>query len=149
LPEKPTLEPRRRGPPDGRMRVLVANEPRSYREAIAFALLQAGQALEVFLVEPENLDREAARLVPQVVICSHATLVVRDLAVTYIELYPDHGPLSYICIDGEHSEVDGIDFSGLLAIVSRTGGVIAAARQSGPHRGPSLKQTQEGGTDAS
>ncbi len=55
------------------VRVLVANEPRSYREAIAGVIrVVCGPFLEVLEAEPEGLDAAVLGVRPHLVICSLA-----------------------------------------------------------------------------
>jgi CheY-like chemotaxis protein len=58
------------------VRVLVANEPRSYREAFAFAFRTLRPHVEAIVVEPEALEREALRLRPDLVVCDRVTPAV-------------------------------------------------------------------------
>ena len=44
------------------LRILLANEPRSYREAIAGAFRVLKPTAEVFVVDPTMLDAEVERL---------------------------------------------------------------------------------------
>lgn len=68
------------------VRVLVANEPRSYREAFGRAFLALRPNVETIIVEPEILDWEAVRLTPDLVICDHVTPVVAATVRSWIEL---------------------------------------------------------------
>ena len=71
-PEDPAAErttARRRGGP----RVLMANEPRAYREGIAAVIGQLRPVVEVETVEPDALDDSIERFSPDMVICSKAT----------------------------------------------------------------------------
>ncbi|MGH3090410.1 MAG: hypothetical protein ACRDSJ_24270 [Rubrobacteraceae bacterium] len=72
-----------------KMRVLLANEPRVYREVIADALKKLRPLIEVSACEPEDLDHEVSRLRPHLVICSEASSAVRDGSLVWILLYPD------------------------------------------------------------
>ncbi|HKH10023.1 MAG TPA: hypothetical protein VKA73_02655 [Rubrobacter sp.] len=116
---------RRSGPtsPEAKngLRVLVANEPRSYREAIAAVLREVRPAARIFEADPSKIDREVARRRPDLVICSRATPAVRDMVAGWVELYPEHGPLSLVYVDGRLSEVEGMDLLALLSIVDRAG----------------------------
>ena len=58
-------------------RIVVANEPRSYREAMAVACRVLRPEVEVILAEPADLDAAVARLDPQLVPCSRLTEVYR------------------------------------------------------------------------
>ena len=64
---------RRRGGP----RVLMANEPRAYREGIAAVIGQLRPTVEVETVEPNALDDSIERFLPDMVICSKATEVLK------------------------------------------------------------------------
>lgn len=66
------------------MRILLANEPRSYRDAFASALHILRPHHEVLTVEPGDLDQEARRLRPHLVMCEHATPNVRSVAGFWI-----------------------------------------------------------------
>lgn len=99
--------------------VLLANEPRSYRQAIAEVLRTLRPGLEVDETEQASLDRELRRGVPHLVICSHATPTVRANAPAWVELYTDEGPLSTVVIGKERSTVPGIDLEDILRIVDQ------------------------------
>jgi hypothetical protein len=100
-------------------RILLANEPRSYRQAMAHVLRALRPGLEVTETEQAALDRELSRSVPQLVICSRATPAVRGSAPAWVELYTDNGPLSFVAIGKERSTVQEMDLADLLRIVDR------------------------------
>jgi hypothetical protein len=58
------------------MRILVGNEPRSYREVIAATLHQLRSHLEVIIVAPEDLDGAVVQSGPQLVLCSRLSEIV-------------------------------------------------------------------------
>src|SRR5437762_2668083 len=64
--------------PQRKMRMLVANELRSYREVIGTTLQALKPNVEVLIIEPEELDREVERSTPDLVLCSHLTPAVED-----------------------------------------------------------------------
>ena len=97
------------------IRVLVANEPRSYREVIANVLGALRPQLEVIVVDPDDLDREVAELVPHLVLCSRATEVVETRAQASVTLYPDGRSHAVISIGGERELVSDVEFEHLLA----------------------------------
>ena len=102
------------------LRLLLANEPRSYREAIAQVVGAIWSSTEVAIIEPEELDDAVERLAPHLVICSRVTPAVQNHSFAWVELYTNHGPLSTVSIGGEVSTVDGMELSDLLSIVDRT-----------------------------
>lgn len=98
-------------------RILVANELRSYGEAVSVALRLLCPNADVFEVEHRYLAREVRRLRPDLVVCSRTTDAVRTHVASWVELYPDCGPLSEVCIEGECSTVEDLQLSDLLEIV--------------------------------
>ncbi len=72
--------------PRSRLRVLVANEPRAYREVLAGTLAELRPRLLVHLLEPAELDETTRRLRPDLVICSQLSAVVRAHAGAWLRL---------------------------------------------------------------
>ncbi len=110
----------------GELRILLTNEPRSYREAIAGAVRALKPNTEVFVAGPEDLDAEVKRLSPQLVFCSRATPLVERRSLVWVELYLDHGSISTVSIDGERSTVVDIELADLLVTVDRAEGLSKA-----------------------
>ena len=104
-----------------RLRVLLANEPRAYREAIAAVLREERPDASIFEADSSGINCEVAYHRPDLVICSRATSAVRGLVASWVELYSDHGPLSLVCVNGRLSEVEGMQLQALLSIVDRVG----------------------------
>ena len=100
-------------------RILVANELTSYRQTIAIVLRELHPGVEVFEVDPEILEREVARLDPNLVICSRVTAGVRERATNWVELYPECKPFSTFCIGGERRAMEDVQLSDLLAVCAR------------------------------
>lgn len=104
----------------GRMRILVANEPRSYREAIAAALLHLRPGCDVITVDPNALDGIVTRLRPEVVMCSELTLAVLSSATSWMLLYPD-GASGAVCSVGGHQQpITQVAFGEILTLIDRT-----------------------------
>jgi len=68
------------------MRILVANEPRSYREAFTRVFQTLRPHVESIAVDPNALDREALRLRPDLVVCRRVTPTVETVARCWLEL---------------------------------------------------------------
>lgn len=117
-PEDPEEEgnPARRR---GRARVLMANEPRAYREGIAAVISQLRPAVEVETVEPDALDDSIKRYVPDMVICSKATETLKGRVRVWVELYPENGAISVANISGRRMEYTEIQLPDLLSIVDK------------------------------
>jgi hypothetical protein len=100
-------------------RILLANEPRLYRDVIAGALRAVRPHLEVIVVEPEDLDREVVRLAPDLVLCSQLTEVVETRPLAWVVLYPDMEMRAVIAIAGQRHTVDAdFPFTSLLSVIA-------------------------------
>lgn len=102
-----------------RPRVLMANEPRAYREGIAAVIGQLRPEVEVETVEPDDLDSSIERFSPDMVICSKATDALKGGVRVWVELYPDNDALSVAYIGGRRMEYAEIQLSDLLSIVDK------------------------------
>jgi hypothetical protein len=107
---------RRRG---GRPRVLMANEPRAYREGIAAVISQLRPEVEIKTVEPNDLDASIERFSPDMVICSKATDALKAGVRVWVELYPENAALSVASIGGRRMEYAEIQLPDLLSIVDK------------------------------
>ena len=102
------------------VRVLMANEPRAYREVIAAAIRELRPGVEVITVEPDDLEGSIPRLAPDIVVCNRATGPVRDRVPVWVELYPDYAPWSVVSVRGVRSTLADIQLPDILSIVDRT-----------------------------
>lgn len=100
------------------MRVLVANELCTYRETIADTFQELRPHFEVHCVDPDELDREIARLRPHMVLCSRLTDTVRSL-LAWILLYPDGENRAEISAAGERMTLFDVEFDHLLSILDK------------------------------
>jgi hypothetical protein len=103
----------------GRPRVLMANEPRAYREGIAAVIGQLRPEVEVKTVEPSALDASISRLSPDMVVCSKATDALKGSVRVWVELYPDNASWSVASIGGKRMEYEEIQLPDLLSIVDK------------------------------
>jgi hypothetical protein len=99
------------------VRVVVANRPAVYREVISAALELLRPSAEVFVADPEDLDRECLRLLPQFVVCSRVTETVEKTVPAWVELYRKHGPVSEVSIRGRRTILESVDLAELLDIL--------------------------------
>ena len=99
--------------------VLLANEPRAYRESIAHVFRQLRPNVEVMTAEPEELEDCVLRLAPEMVVFSEATGLVRERVPVWVELYPDYGARSEGGVGEERSTIEEIQLSDLLSAVDR------------------------------
>ena len=104
-----------------RPRILMANEPRAYREGIAAVISQLRPTVEVEMVEPDGLDDSIRRCVPDMVICSKATETLKVRVRVWVELYPENGAVSVANIGDRRVEYTEIQLPDLLSIVDKAG----------------------------
>lgn len=96
-------------------RIVVANEPRAYREVIGSAIGRLRPGIEVTLVEPDELNRAVDRLDPQLVVCSR--LEERPGSGTWVTCYPDGQPIGWLVSEGVCQPLPAVDLPTILAIV--------------------------------
>lgn len=97
---------------------MIANTPAMYREVISATLRELRPGIEVFTADPEDLEGEFLRLLPQLVVCSRLTKRVELEAPAWIELYPDGASHTVVGTpDGSRTLLTGMGFDTLLAIL--------------------------------
>lgn len=101
------------------VRVLVAIEPRSYREIIGCAIAGLRPDLEVSVVQPEELLAETARLEPEVVIHSRPEEPLAGVT-TWIGLPEDPAVPATLYRGGHRSEMPGFDLEKLISVLDET-----------------------------
>ncbi|CAN5129545.1 hypothetical protein BH23CHL1_BH23CHL1_27110 [soil metagenome] len=102
---------------DKLLRILVANEPQSYRDVLSSALHVLLPEYEVRAALPAELDREVDRFQAHVVICSRLSEAVRAVACAWVLLYPGGQAHAVVSIDGREQEVSDIELAGLLSVI--------------------------------
>lgn len=105
-------------------RILIANDLRSYREALSIALRELRPEVEVLESRMVYLDHEVRRLLPNVVICSEVTDLVRDRILHWIELYPNFEPQVTISSGGKQKVVDDIPLSEIVSVVDEASKLV-------------------------
>ena len=104
------------------MRVLLANDPRSYREVIAEVVRRLRPGVEALTVEQDELDDAIGRFAPDVVICTKVTATVTSSAPIWVDLYPGYGARSIVSVGGRREEFAEIQLADLLSLVDRAEG---------------------------
>jgi hypothetical protein len=102
------------------LRVLVANEPRSYRDVVAALLHSLRPHLDVLLAEPDQLDHAVLTHAPDLVLCSRVTQILLNTAPHWVLLYPNGAGLVVASIGGCQRTTDDLDAAHLLALVDET-----------------------------
>jgi hypothetical protein len=104
------------------VRVLLANEPRSYREVIAEVVRRLLSGVEAITVEQDELDDAIGRFAPDLIICSNVTATVMSSAPIWVDLYPGYGARAIVSVDGSREEFAEIQLADLLSLVHRADG---------------------------
>ena len=98
------------------MRIIIANEPRAYREVITAAFQLLRPHATVLAVEPADLEREVVRLRPRLVVFSAPSPVVQDHAFAWVLLYPSGATEAVISIGEQRTKVEDLEFDRLLEV---------------------------------
>ncbi len=113
------------------MHVLVAIEPRSYREAIGQALQVLRPHVEVTVVDPEQLRATVARLDPELVFAGRPGLLPLAGRAAWVEFRPYEDPPARICLAGRRWEMEEVELDDLLSLVDRTEELARTTREPG------------------
>jgi hypothetical protein len=104
------------------VRLLVALEPRSYRETIGGALQLLRPNLEVTILSPEVLETEVTRLEPEMVLCSLHKPAEGAGGPVWIEYCPYTAPKVTIYEPGGQNKK--LDLSGLADLLAIVDGLV-------------------------
>ncbi len=102
------------------MRLLVANEPQAYRQAIAGAVGKLRPDMEVVVTSStDDLDNSVVCLLPDMIICSQLTPSIESSRGAWLLLYPDGETKTVISIDGQRTTSADLEFDELLAVIDQ------------------------------
>ena len=99
--------------------VVVAIEPRAYRQAIGWGIQALRPSVEILVVEPERLLRtEIEWLAPRLVVCSRTKLPGLAQGICWVEFRPyDAEPKVKICMGDQCWVLQGADLKDLVSLV--------------------------------
>jgi hypothetical protein len=106
------------------VRVLLANEPRAYREAQAESLRDALPHAHISIADPAGMDDAIAAFDPHVVVCSTLSPAVRTQPLAWVLLYPDRANLAVIAVGGMERTVPGVALDDIFAVVDDAARVL-------------------------
>lgn len=100
-----------------KMRILVANTPRMYRESLALSLGRHNPDFEVLIGSPENLDGHVERFKPHVFVRDDDGVETEapDGVVLWVGIMIDNHLNARIAMNGEISELHDVSLTELLA----------------------------------
>ena len=102
--------------------VLLANEPRAYRDTLAVALPLLRPHVEVIVVDPESIDEAVVQHTPHIVICSRHTTAVETQVPSWILLQTEaKGAMNALSsVVGERTAIHEIDLDELVRVIDQT-----------------------------
>ena len=129
-----------------KMRVLVANDPRVYREVIADGLKELRPLIEVSTAEPDELEREVARLRPHLIICSRSISPdAQARCLAWVVLYPDGEDRADIGgAGGRTSLLVGVGVNDLLSVVDETELLCRSSHKDEPRSARTIRSRSLG-----
>ncbi len=117
-------------------RIILANEPRTYREVIAAACRCLRPHLEVTIVEPAELDarlRHRGRDERWLVVHSRPSPTVEAWCFAWVRFAPDGEPGAMVGLAGQRTTHPTVGLDDLLAILDEA----ATLARDTPHPTPS------------
>ncbi|MDQ4044842.1 MAG: hypothetical protein M3173_05270 [Chloroflexota bacterium] len=99
--------------------IVLANEPRAYRQALAAAMRAGRHGIQVITVDAEDLDAAMERHRPVLVVCGAVTPAVEKGAPVWVLLYPDGVRLVVTSVHGVRSYAADISLEALGGLVDQ------------------------------
>lgn len=99
------------------MRVLLAFDPRLYREAVARMLWEMRPHLAIISTGPDGLDGELERLEPHLVLLDGAPSRVPTDVLAWVRVTTADQLDAIVCVDGRYSHIERMRVDDLLAII--------------------------------
>jgi hypothetical protein len=116
------------------MQLVVAIEPRSYRQVIGEAIRALRPHVEVTVLEPGTLGAGIVRLEPELVFADQPDTFGPEGGPTcrtaWVEFRPYEEPPARVCLAGRRWELEVVELSDLLSIVDQTEELTRTARGS-------------------
>ena len=99
------------------MVVLVAIEPRSYRQVIGKTIRSLRPHVEVIVLEPDTLGAGIRRLDPELVFANRPDTFAPTGRSAWVEFHPYEQPPARICLAGRRRELEAVELDDLLSVV--------------------------------
>ena len=113
------------------MQVIVAIEPRSYRQAIGRTIQALRPHVEVIILEPGTLRAGVTRLNPELVFADCPDAFFPTARSAWVEFRPYEQPPARICLGGLRRELEEVELENLLSLVDETEELSRTARDLG------------------
>jgi hypothetical protein len=102
------------------MRVLVAIEPLSYREIVAFVLSEHRPEAEVMVAAAKDLDDKIDDFAPHLMVCEELTPKVSVRVSSWVRLLPPGRRDAAVRVGDQHTRVLSMGIEDLLRVVDAT-----------------------------
>ena len=102
------------------MLVIVAIEPRSYRQVIGEAIRASRPGVEVGVLDPDTLGAAVGYLEPELVFANRPDTFAPNGRTARVEFLPYEHPPARICLAGRRRELKEVELADLISIVDET-----------------------------
>jgi hypothetical protein len=109
-----------------RLRLVVANDPRTYRETIATAIQRLRPDVEVIVVDPADLADQVELWRPHMVISSVPVARVGECPLCWVALYPAQKMQVVVTVAAQQTWARDIDLAELLTLVDCTAALVGS-----------------------
>ena len=114
------------------MIVLMAIEPRSYRQVIGRTIQALRPHIEVVVLAPDTLEAGVARLGPDLVFADRPdTFAPNGRPAAWVEFRPYEEPPARVRLAGRTWELEEVELSDLLSIVDEAEELSRTTREPG------------------
>ncbi len=113
------------------MVVLVAVEPRSYRQVIGQIIQALRPHIEVVVLEPSTLGAGVTRLRPGLVFANRPDTFAPNGRPAWVEFRPYEEPPARVCLAGRRRELGAVELDDLLSLVDEAEELSRARRDPG------------------
>ena len=113
------------------MVVLIAIEPRSYRQVIGQAIQALRPHMEVVVLDPDTLGAGVTRLDPDLVFANRPDDSAPTGSPAWVEFRPYEEPPAKVCLAGRTWELEAVELSDLLSIVDEAEELARTAGEPG------------------
>ena len=113
------------------MVVLIAIEPRSYRQVIGRTMEALRPHIEVVVLDPDTLEAGVARLDPDLVFANRPDNSAPTERPAWVEFRPYEEPPARVRLAGRTWELGEVELSDLLSIVDEAEGLSRTTGELG------------------
>lgn len=120
-----------RGREGQKLQVIVAIEPRSYRQVIGQTIQALRPHVEVMVLEPSTLRAGVERLDPGLVFGNRPDPSAPHGRSAWVEFLPYEEPPARVCLGGRRWELEAVELEDLLSLVDEAEELLRAGRDLG------------------